>query len=123
MHVLINQHDNNGLLLEQARETANISTRPDFTLLFFHFFFGTTAPSSPSFKVYHGTMARCLGRIGLLLLLFHGPRVFFNGSWRSALPEDGRSATEVVRLQLTALRENNPALRRGTEGGGSFLEV
>eukprot|EP00435_Cladocopium_sp_Y103_P005726 s4255_g1.t2 len=49
-------------------------------------------------------------RLGVLLLSGTSlQRVFFDaGAWRGALPEEGRSATEVVRLQLTALQENNP---------------
>jgi len=61
---------------------------------------------------------QALRRYGVLLLLSYGlPRAFFaSGAWRSALPEDGRSATEVVRLQLTALQENNPETRRRRTG-------
>ena len=56
---------------------------------------------------------RALG-LAALTLLGYGlvPRAFFAGAWRSALPEEGRSATEVVRLQLTALQENNPEIWR-----------
>ena len=57
---------------------------------------------------------RALGLAFAVALLGYGlvPRAFFAGAWRSALPEEGRSATEVVRLQLTALQENNPEIWR-----------
>lgn len=63
--------------------------------------------------LFASAMARVLRvRLGLLtLMLVLGPQfsAFFSEiSWKNAMPEAGRSATEVVKLQLTALQHNNP---------------